>query len=376
MRRSATLGLLAMSSVAMSTWVCAQEIPDHLKCYRIKDPLGLKGVVDVDTPQFGADAGCAVSKAKLFCVPASKVVQSAKGKRTGTITPLPVTGVPTTDDRVCYALKCAAQPADQEITDQFGTRRLDLGKSAYVCTPAVKGTEYCGDGARNGVEECDGADLGGACGSAGFTSGAVACGAACRLDTSGCTCGGGDGGRFPATGQTTCWDAAGSVIACAGTGHDGEIQAGAMLVYTDNGDGTITDAATGLMWEKLADDGGIHDKDNLYTWDDAFAVKLAALNGVGGFAGHTDWRVPNVKELQSIVNYEAVDPAVSAAFNTGCTGGCMVTTCSCTASTYHWSSSTYALAPAYAWRVIFSDALVSAGYKPDDFSVRAVRGGM
>src|SRR5262245_30430717 len=131
MRRLVILTLLAMSGTT-STWVWAAEIPDHLKCYQIKDPLGLKGVLDVDTPQFGADPGCAVSKAKLFCVPASKVVQSAKGKHSGAITPLPVAGVPTSDDRVCYKLKCAAQPADQEVTDQFGTRTLALGKASYV----------------------------------------------------------------------------------------------------------------------------------------------------------------------------------------------------------------------------------------------------
>ena len=54
------------------------------------------------------------------------------------------------------------------------------------------------------------------------------------------------------------------------------------------------DVNTGLMWEKLSDDGSIHDRDNLYTWDDAFAVKVATLNS-GSFAGRTDRRVPNVK---------------------------------------------------------------------------------
>jgi hypothetical protein len=53
---------------------------------------------------------------------------------------------------------------------------------------------------------------------------------------------------LPATGQTICYDSAGTVIACAGTGQDGEIQAGAMLRYKDNGNGTITDKNTNLTW--------------------------------------------------------------------------------------------------------------------------------
>ena len=172
----------------------------------------------------------------------------------------------------------------------------------------------------------------------------------------------------------TCYDSSGTLIPCAGSGHDGEIQAGATLAYLDNGDGTITDVNTGLTWEKKSDDGSIHDKDTKYTWADAFAVHVAGLN-TANFAGHNDWRVPNVKELQSIVDYERVSPAVSPAFNTSCSGGCTVTTCSCTVSNYYWASTTYALARSYAWRVIFSDALASAGYKADDFYVRAVRGG-
>ena len=77
------------------------------------------------------------------------------------------------------------------------------------------------------------------------------------------------------------------MVACAGTGHDGEIQAGATLAYVDNDDGTITDLNTGLMWEKKSDDGTIHDPDTTYTWDDAFAVHVAGLN-TASFAGHTD----------------------------------------------------------------------------------------
>jgi len=53
--------------------------------------------------------------------------------------------------------------------------------------------------------------------------------------------------RFPATGQTTRYDSSGLVISCAGTGQDGDIQAGAALRYVDNGNGTITDKKTGLV---------------------------------------------------------------------------------------------------------------------------------
>ena len=54
--------------------------------------------------------------------------------------------------------------------------------------------------------------------------------------------------RFPATGQTTCWNGSGVAIPCAGTGQDGDTRAGATLSYTDNGDGTITDNNTKLVW--------------------------------------------------------------------------------------------------------------------------------
>jgi hypothetical protein len=179
---------------------------------------------------------------------------------------------------------------------------------------------------------------------------------------------------FPATGQTTCWNSSGTIIACAGTGHDGDVQAGATLSYTDNGDGTITDNNTGLVWEKKSDDGSIHDKDTTYTWDNAFAVHVAGLN-TANFAGHNDWRVPNIKELQSIVNYQNVSPAVSAAFNNNCVANCTVLTCSCTASSFYWSSTTVAGNPALAWGVGFDEGTVLRGLKSGSVFVRGVRGG-
>src|SRR5262245_60214271 len=123
------------------------------------------------------------------------------------------------------------------------------------------------------------------------------------------------------------------------------------------------------------DDGSIHDWDNVYSWADAFAVHIAGLNAGAGFAGHTDWRLPNVKELQSIVNYQNFNPAVSPAFNTGCVASCTVLTCSCTATNIYRSYTTEAGFSSAAWCVGFPDGSVFSLVKSISLRVRAVRGG-
>ncbi len=219
---------------------------------------------------------------------------------------------------------------------------------------------------------------------------------------------------LPATGQTTCYDTDGAVISCTDTGQDGDTKAGAALSFTDNVDGTITDDNTGLMWEKKSDDGGLHDWNNCYDWsghcsgggtacqtdgdcpgvetcttiqgcggggdpDDTIYEWLARVNAEDGtgFAGHSDWRIPNHKELVSILNLEQWNPAVSSEFNTGCTPGCTVLTCSCTYNFYYWSSTSYTPFASGAWSVNFNDGFVSNYPKSnyDDY-VRAVRGGL
>ena len=70
--------------------------------------------------------------------------------------------------------------------------------------------------------------------------------------------------------------------------------------FKDNGDGTVTDKATGLMWMKI-DSGKLQagkNKDGKLNWQEAldWAENLE-------YAGYSDWRLPNVKELQSIVDY-------------------------------------------------------------------------
>jgi hypothetical protein len=191
--------------------------------------------------------------------------------------------------------------------------------------------------------------------------------------------------KFPATGQVECWDNGGGKIDCAGTGHDGDMPSGAPLSYTDNGDGTVTDNNTRFMWEKLCDEDppgetcpAVHDVDSTYTWAAAFG-KIATLNAEPCFAGYCDWRLPNVKELMSIVNYQNSNPAVSPAFNDNCIPSCAVTVCSCILPTrFYWSSTSTApqpqQPPTNAWGVGFFQGEVSGQPKTFFHQVRAVRG--
>ena len=105
------------------------------------------------------------------------------------------------------------------------------------------------------------------------------------------------------TGQTTCLAVNGSTIPCEGTGQDGEYQKGVEWPnprFTDNEDGTVTDNLTGLMWTKDAQIFG-----GTMTTDDAI-VACESLE----LAGFDDWRLPNVKELRSLIDYGTYNPAL------------------------------------------------------------------
>lgn len=187
---------------------------------------------------------------------------------------------------------------------------------------------------------------------------------------------GGSGGLLK-TGQTQCDQGTGTLGACPGTplGQDAAANKGAARSYSDNGDGTITDNATGLMWEKLSHDGSIHEYSTTYTWFTAFTTKVATLNS-GSFAGYTDWRLPNRFELESLVDLGRGNPATDPVFNTACVNSCTVLMCSCTQTAGHWSATTYENTPTTAWFVSFGDGFIGASAKTSNaFSVRAVRGG-
>jgi hypothetical protein len=253
-----------------------------------------------------------------------------------------------------------------------------LDTSACACSTCVPGV--CGDGAVANDEQCDGANLDGTtCATLGYDGGGtLSCTSGCGFDTSDCECTGRLTTSLLLTGQTKCYTANAVEAFCAGSGQDGDVLAGAARQFVDNGDGTITDSVTNLMWEKNSDDGSIHDMNNLYSWANAFSGKIATLNSTA-FAGHADWRLPNIFELDTLVHSGVSGVKTWPAFNSGCQPGCTVLTCSCMGVNNTWSSTTVPQAPAYAYFLIFSNGVWSGQYQPAKSYtsiVRAVRGGL
>lgn len=182
-------------------------------------------------------------------------------------------------------------------------------------------------------------------------------------------------GRVLKTGQTMCWDSNGTAIACAGTGQDGELQKGVARSYKDNGDGTITENTTRLMWEKLCDDDVnplcpvINDVDIGYSWDQAYQ-KIAGLNTAPCFANYCDWRLPNYNELQTLVDYGRQDLAIDPAFHNGVDS---FTSADPGSNTY-WSSTTYQTYASEGWLIEFGSGQNFVLGKAYRANVRAVRG--
>jgi hypothetical protein len=196
--------------------------------------------------------------------------------------------------------------------------------------------------------------------------------ATCESDLAACQAG---GGTLLETGETLCYDATNMPTSCTGTGQDGELLKGLTRGYQDNADGTVTDTRTGLTWEKLSDDDSVNDKDNIYSWSEAFG-KITLLNTNPCFAGHCDWRLPNVNELHSLLDYGKSSPMVDTKFNTGCAPTCAPTACSCidTGAAY-WTSTTVTGFTDNAWQIPFDTGYVVVDVKTSPVHVRAVRGG-
>jgi hypothetical protein len=111
------------------------------------------------------------------------------------------------------------------------------------------------------------------------------------------------------TGQTTCYGAYGDVVACAGTGQDGEIRSGIEWPaprFKDNADGTVTDNLTGLMWTKSDTVlGGIN-----RSWQDILNLVKDMNAGLRENFGYSDWRLPNIVEITSLLSRQYDKPVL------------------------------------------------------------------
>jgi hypothetical protein len=158
---------------------------------------------------------------------------------------------------------------------------------------------------------------------------------------------------LPDTGQAKCYDINGKEMTCPAVGQplygqDTQYQ-GVAPAYQDNGDQTVTDQNSGLIWMQ-ADDG------TKRIWQDA----VAYCNGLD-FAGQSDWRLPIKFELDSIVDYGRSYPAVHSVFK------CQ--------SSFYWSATIYLDDPAYAWGVYANDGGDHWLDKSNRYYVRCVRAG-
>jgi len=138
--------------------------------------------------------------------------------------------------------------------------------------------------------------------------------------------------------------------------------------FTDNGDGTLTDDATGLMWMACSEgqsynatSGGCDGTVATYTWQ--LGLERAGTVNFIGFAGKSDWRLPNQKELSSIVERQCVDPAINTEVFPD------------SPSNAYWSSSPYAGNALGAFLVDFAAGTGDFAAKDTLSSVRLVRGG-
>ncbi len=118
--------------------------------------------------------------------------------------------------------------------------------------------------------------------------------------------------------------------------------------YVDNNDGTILDTQTELMWQQ-ADDAAT------YSWQQALHHCENLIIGV-----HSDWRLPNKRELHSIVDFSKDDPAVDPVFECRSAG--------------YWTGSSSDWDPSSAWYTLFEDGSTEYDLKGSSYFVRCVRG--
>ncbi|MEI6207111.1 MAG: FG-GAP-like repeat-containing protein [Desulfuromonadales bacterium] len=184
--------------------------------------------------------------------------------------------------------------------------------------------------------------------------------------------------KLPDTGQSKCYQAVSpyAEIPCAGTGQDGANSINPMS-FTDNGNGTVTDNNTGLIWQKCSvgqnNDATCSGTAVAYNWYQASGTydasnNTATLNVCGNLAlAGGGWRLPSIQELTDIFDYSIPDPGPTI----------QQTWFPKTVASNYWASNIYVPFTDSAWYVNFYDGSVSDGYyfdEPNSY-VRCVRDG-
>ena len=150
--------------------------------------------------------------------------------------------------------------------------------------------------------------------------------------------------ELPKTGQTLCFDAGNMVIPCTDTGQDGEYQDGvewpSPRFIVDSTGNCITDQLTDLMWARDDSQDG-----NIFagTWSHS----LAMANNLD-LCGFGDWRMPNRKELLSLVNYGVSNLGVELQNN-----GFNIPL------SFYWSSSRVVDSSSEAWVLVMINGVMS-----------------
>lgn len=139
--------------------------------------------------------------------------------------------------------------------------------------------------------------------------------------------------------------------------------------FTDHTNGTVTDNKTGLMWKKCSEGQIWEVAGNTcskgaggYQWQNAL-LQAQVVNKNSGFAGHQDWRVPNIKELNSITEKQCIDPAINLSIFPN------------TTSAWFWSSTPNAYHSNSADYINLIIGNINWDLKSNGHQLRLVRGG-
>ena len=182
-------------------------------------------------------------------------------------------------------------------------------------------------------------------------------------------------GIIKKTGQTKSYDVNGTEVTDNSLKDDGYYQKGVTPQYTRASD-IVTDELTGLMWQ---DDAAVSSVTKQWLTDENYNTcsndtSSPACNDTSGdtaatycseltLGGYTDWRLPTSTELEGIVDYGRVNPAIDTTYFNN------------VSSNYYWSSTTYEGYKGSAWIVRFYGGYVDDYYKDLSIYVRCVRDG-